>query len=147
VGLSVSRVGGSAQIKTMKQVAGTLRLDLAQYREMAAFSQFGSELDKSTQRQLARGVRMVELLKQGQYKPMPVADQVLSIYAGVNGYLDDVPVDSVLQFEADLLHYVQQNHPELKKEIATIGKIDDAVAGRMKEIITTFKQKMGFGAK
>jgi F-type H+-transporting ATPase subunit alpha len=147
VGLSVSRVGGSAQIKTMKQVAGTLRLDLAQYREMAAFSQFGSELDKSTQRQLARGVRMVELLKQGQYKPMPVADQVLSIYAGVNGYLDDVPVDSVLQFEADLLHYVQQNHPELKKEIASIGKIDDAVAGRMKEIITTFKQKMGFGAK
>ena len=80
----------------MKQVAGTLRLDLAQYREMAAFSQFGSELDKATQRQLARGVRMVELLKQGQYKPMPVADQVLSIYAGVNGFLDDVPVDKVL---------------------------------------------------
>jgi F-type H+-transporting ATPase subunit alpha len=94
VGLSVSRVGGSAQIKTMKQVAGTLRLDLAQYREMAAFSQFGSELDKATQMQLARGVRMVELLKQGQYKPMPVGDQVLSIYAGVNGFLDDVPVDS-----------------------------------------------------
>jgi F-type H+-transporting ATPase subunit alpha len=147
VGLSVSRVGGSAQIKTMKQVAGTLRLDLAQYREMAAFSQFGSELDKSTQRQLARGVRMVELLKQGQYKPMSVADQVLSIYAGVNGYLDDVPVDTVQQFEADLLHYVQQNHPELKKEIASIGKIDETVAGRLKEIITTFKQKMGFGAK
>ena len=147
VGLSVSRVGGSAQIKTMKQVAGTLRLDLAQYREMAAFSQFGSELDKSTQRQLARGVRMVELLKQGQYKPMSVADQVLSIYAGVNGYLDDVPVDKVLEFETDLLHYVQQNHPELKKEIASIGKIDDTVTGRLKEIITTFKQKMGYGAK
>jgi len=147
VGLSVSRVGGSAQIKTMKQVAGTLRLDLAQYREMAAFSQFGSELDKSTQMQLARGVRMVELLKQGQYKPMPVADQVLSIYAGVNGYLDDVPVDKVLQFEADLLHYVQQHHPELKKEIASIVKIDDKVAGRLKEIIATFKQKMGYGAK
>jgi F-type H+-transporting ATPase subunit alpha len=147
VGLSVSRVGGSAQIKTMKQVAGTLRLDLAQYREMAAFSQFGSELDKSTQRQLARGVRMVELLKQGQYKPMSVADQVLSIYAGVNGYLDDVAVDKVLEFETDLLHYVQQNHPELKKEIASIGKIDDTVAGRLKEIITTFKQKMGYGAK
>ena len=95
VGLSVSRVGGSAQIKTMKQVAGTLRLDLAQYREMAAFAQFGSELDKATQMQLARGVRMVELLKQGQYKPMPVADQVLSIHAGVNGYLEDVPVDKV----------------------------------------------------
>src|SRR5437763_3229905 len=92
VGLSVSRVGGSAQIKTMKQVAGTLRLDLAQYREMAAFAQFGSELDKATQAQLARGVRMVELLTQGQYKPMPVADQVISIYAGVNGFLDDVRV-------------------------------------------------------
>jgi len=147
VGLSVSRVGGSAQIKTMKQVAGTLRLDLAQYREMAAFSQFGSELDKSTQMQLARGVRMVELLKQGQYKPMSVADQVLSLYAGVNGYLDDVPVDKVLEFETDLLHYVQQNHPELKKEIASIGKIDDKVTGRLKEIIATFKQKMGYGAK
>ncbi|TLY24753.1 MAG: F0F1 ATP synthase subunit alpha, partial [Nitrospirae bacterium] len=147
VGLSVSRVGGSAQIKTMKQVAGTLRLDLAQYREMAAFAQFGSELDKSTQMQLARGVRMVELLKQGQYKPMPVADQVLSIYAGVNGYLDDVPVDQVQQFEADLLHYVQQHHHELKKEIASIGKIDDKVAGRLKELLATFKQKMGYGAK
>jgi F-type H+-transporting ATPase subunit alpha len=147
VGLSVSRVGGSAQIKTMKQVAGTLRLDLAQYREMAAFSQFGSELDKATQMQLARGVRMVELLKQGQYKPMPVADQVLSIYAGVNGFLDDVPVDKVQQFEADLLRYVQQNHAELKKEIASISKIDDKVGGRLKEILTAFKQKMGYGAK
>ncbi|WHZ17351.1 MAG: ATP synthase alpha chain [Nitrospira sp.] len=147
VGLSVSRVGGSAQIKTMKQVAGTLRLDLAQYREMAAFSQFGSELDKATQMQLARGVRMVELLKQGQYKPMPVADQVLSIYAGVNGFLDDVPVEKVQQFEADLLHYVQQHHPELKKEVTSIGKIDDKVGGRLKEIITAFKQKMGYGAK
>src|SRR6201988_3585924 len=114
VGLSVSRGGGSAQIKTMKQVAGTLRLDLAQYREMAAFAQFGSELDKATQMQLARGVRMVELLKQGQYRPMPVADQVISIYAGVNGYLDDVPIDKVQEFEADLLRYIQQNHPELK---------------------------------
>jgi F-type H+-transporting ATPase subunit alpha len=147
VGLSVSRVGGSAQIKTMKQVAGTLRLDLAQYREMAAFSQFGSELDKATQMQLARGVRMVELLKQGQYKPMPVADQVLSIYAGVNGYLDDVPVEKVQQFEGDLLHYVQQHHAELKKEIASSGKIDDKIGGRLKEIIAAFKQKMGYGAK
>ncbi|MCS6325850.1 MAG: F0F1 ATP synthase subunit alpha [Nitrospira sp.] len=147
VGLSVSRVGGSAQIKTMKQVAGTLRLDLAQYREMAAFAQFGSELDKATQMQLARGVRMVELLKQGQYKPMPVADQVLSIYAGVNGFLDDVPVDKVLQFEADLLHYVAQNHQDMRKDIATVGKIDDKVGGKLKEIISTFKQKMGYGGK
>ena len=147
VGLSVSRVGGSAQIKTMKQVAGTLRLDLAQYREMAAFSQFGSELDKATQMQLARGIRMVELLKQGQYKPMPVADQVLSIYAGVNGFLDDVPVDKVLQFEADLLHYVSQNHQDMRKDIATVGKIDDKVGGKLKEILSTFKQKMGYGGK
>src|SRR4026209_2955962 len=147
LGLSVSRVGGSAQLTTLKQAAGTLRLDLAQYREMAAFSQFGSELDKATQKQLARGVRMVELLKQGQYKPMPVADQVLSIYAGVNGFLDDVPVDQVLQFETDFLRYVQQHHMDLKKEIASISKIDDKVKERLKEIITTFKQKMGYGAK
>src|SRR6476619_6775779 len=147
VGLSVSRVGGSAQIKTMKQVAGTLRLDLAQYREMAAFAQFGSELDKATQKQLARGVRMVELLKQGQYRPMPVADQVLSIFAGVNGFLDDVAVDKVQQFEADFLRYVQQHHPALKKEIVSISKIDDKVRDRLNEITTTFKQKMGYGAK
>ena len=147
VGLSVSRVGGSAQIKTMKQVAGTLRLDLAQYREMAAFAQFGSELDKATQAQLARGVRMVELLKQGQYKPMPVADQVLSIYCGTQGFLDDVAVDKVRQFEEDLLHYVTQHHPELRKEIASIGKIDDAVGAKLKQMITAFKQKMGYGVK
>jgi len=147
VGLSVSRVGGSAQIKTMKQVAGTLRLDLAQYREMAAFSQFGSELDKTTQAQLNRGVRMVELLKQGQYKPMAVADQVLAIYAGVTGFLDDVPVNKVRQFEEDLLFYVAQHHPELKKELAAKGKIDDAFATQLKQIIATFKQKMGYEAQ
>ncbi|HEX9741814.1 MAG TPA: F0F1 ATP synthase subunit alpha [Nitrospiraceae bacterium] len=147
VGLSVSRVGGSAQIKTMKQVAGTLRLDLAQYREMAAFAQFGSELDKATQAQLARGVRMVELLKQGQYKPMPVADQVLSIYAGTQGFLDDVPVDKVRQFEEDLLHYVTQHHPELRKEIVSLSKIDDAVGAKLKQMMMAFKQKMGYGAK
>jgi F-type H+-transporting ATPase subunit alpha len=147
VGLSVSRVGGSAQIKTMKQVAGTLRLDLAQYREMAAFAQFGSELDKATQAQLARGVRMVELLKQGQYKPMAVADQVLSIFAGVNGFVDDVAVDKIQQFEYDLLHYVAQHHPQVKKDLVTKAKIDEAFAGELKQIITAFKQKMGYGAK
>ncbi|MGD9726149.1 MAG: F0F1 ATP synthase subunit alpha [Nitrospiraceae bacterium] len=147
VGLSVSRVGGSAQIKTMKQVAGTLRLDLAQYREMAAFAQFGSELDKATQAQLARGVRMVELLKQGQYQPMPVGDQVLSLFAGVNGFLDDVAVNKVREFEDELLRYIAQHHPELRKEVTAISKIDDKVGGKLKEIITTFKQKMGYGAK
>jgi len=147
VGLSVSRVGGSAQIKTMKQVAGTLRLDLAQYREMAAFSQFGSELDKATQAQLSRGVRMVELLKQGQYRPMAVADQVLSIYAGTNGFVDDVPVNKVRQFEDDLLHYITQSHPQVKKDLATKGKIDEAFGNELKQIIGAFKQKMGYGAK
>jgi F-type H+-transporting ATPase subunit alpha len=147
VGLSVSRVGGAAQIKTMKQVAGTLRLDLAQYREMAVFAQFGSELDKATQAQLARGVRMVELLKQGQYKPMAVADQVLSIYAGVNGFLDDVPPDKIRQFEEDLHRHVTEHHPQIKKDLATKNKIDEAFGAQLKQIITTFKQKMGYGAK
>ncbi|MEK6525878.1 MAG: F0F1 ATP synthase subunit alpha [Nitrospirota bacterium] len=147
VGLSVSRVGGAAQIKTMKQVAGTLRLDLAQYREMAVFAQFGSELDKATQAQLARGVRMVELLKQGQYKPMAVADQVLSIYAGVNGFVDDVPPDRIRQFEDDLHRHVTEYHPQIKKDLATKNKIDEAFGAQLKQIITTFKQKMGYGAK
>ncbi len=144
VGLSVSRVGGAAQIKTMKQVAGTLRLDLAQYREMAAFAQFGSELDKATQAQLSRGVRMVELLKQGQYTPMSVADQVISIYAGVNGFLDDVRVSQIRQFEEDFLRYVAQHHPQIRKDVTTKAKIDEAFANELKQIITTFKQKMGY---
>jgi len=144
VGLSVSRVGGAAQIKTMKQVAGTLRLDLAQYREMAAFAQFGSDLDKATQAQLNRGSRMVELLKQDQYQPMPVADQVLAIFAGVNGFLDNVPVRKVREFEDELLHYVAQHHPEIKKELMTKPKVDDALAATLKQVIATFKQKTGY---
>ena len=147
VGLSVSRVGGSAQIKTMKQVAGNLRLDLAQYREMAAFAQFGSELDKATQAQLARGARMVELLKQGQYKPMAVADQVLTIYAGVNGFVDDVPVNKIKQFEEDLVRYFSEHHPQLKKDIVSKSKIDEAFATELKQMIATFKHTMGYGAK
>ncbi len=140
VGLSVSRVGGSAQIKTMKQVAGTLRLDLAQYREMAAFAQFGSDLDKATQAQLARGERMVELLKQGQYKPMPVATQVLSIYAGVNGFLDDVPVNKIREFEQGLIEYVKEKNSQLLEEVKSIKKIDDDFGGKLKQIITEFKK-------
>ena len=144
VGLSVSRVGGAAQIKTMKQVAGTLRLDLAQYREMAAFAQFGSELDKATQAQLARGARMVELLKQEQYKPMPVADQVLSIYAGVNGFLDDVPVNKVREFEAGLLEYIRDKHPQIREEVASKKKIDDEFGGQLKQIIADYKKTKQF---
>jgi len=147
VGLSVSRVGGAAQIKTMKQVAGTLRLDLAQYREMAVFAQFGSELDKATQAQLSRGVRMVELLKQGQYKPMAVADQVLSIYAGVNGFVDDVPTDKIRQFEEELHRYVAKHHPKVNQELVTKNKIDEAFGAQLKQIITAFKQEMGYGAR
>ncbi len=144
VGLSVSRVGGSAQIKTMKQVAGTLRLDLAQYREMAAFSQFGSELDKATQAQLARGVRMVELLKQDQYKPMPVADQVISIYAGVNGFIDNVPVNKIREFEQDLMAYIKEKHATIRDEVKSKKKIDDEFGGQLKHIITEFKKSKGY---
>jgi F-type H+-transporting ATPase subunit alpha len=144
VGLSVSRVGGSAQIKTMKQVAGTLRLDLAQYREMAAFAQFGSELDKATQAQLARGVRMVELLKQDQYKPMVVADQVLSIFAGVNGLIDNVPVNKIREFEQDLLAFIKEKYPNVRKEVVANKKIDDEFGGQLKQIITEFKKSKGY---
>ena len=142
VGLSVSRVGGAAQIKTMKQVAGTLRLDLAQYREMAAFAQFGSELDKATQAQLARGARMVELLKQEQYKPMPVADQVLSIFAGVNGFVDDVPVKNVREFEEGLLSYVKDNHPQLRDDVVAKKKIDEEFGARLKQVISDYKRTL-----
>jgi F-type H+-transporting ATPase subunit alpha len=144
VGLSVSRVGGSAQIKAMKAVAGSLRLDLAQYREMAAFAQFGSELDKATQAQLARGQRMVELLKQGQYRPMPVENQVISIFAGTNGYLDDVPVNRVRQFEEELLDYVTREHPKVQRDIVAKGKLDDELTTDLRNVLTTFKSKLGY---
>ncbi len=144
VGLSVSRVGGSAQIKAMKAVAGSLRLDLAQYREMAAFAQFGSELDKATQAQLARGQRMVELLKQGQYRPMPVENQVISIFAGTNGYLDDVPVNRVRQFEEELLDYVTREHPKIQRDIAAKGKLDDELTTDLRNMLTKFKSKLGY---
>lgn len=144
VGLSVSRVGGAAQIKTMKQVAGTLRLDLAQYREMAAFAQFGSELDKATQAQLARGARMVELLKQEQYKPITVADQVLAIFTGVNGFLDDVPVKKIREFEQGLLGFIKEKHPAVREDVVAKKKIDDELNARLREIITEFKKSKGY---
>ncbi|MGV7227194.1 MAG: F0F1 ATP synthase subunit alpha [Nitrospirales bacterium] len=140
VGLSVSRVGGAAQIKTMKQVAGTLRLDLAQYREMAAFAQFGSDLDKTTQAQLARGARMVELLKQDQYKPMSVGEQVLIIYAGVNGFVDDIPVSKLREFEQDLLSYINEKHAGIKSDVVSRKKIDEEFSEQLKQIITEFKK-------
>ena len=119
VGLSVSRVGGSAQTKAMRQVAGRLRLDLAQYNELAAFAQFGSDLDKSSKQQLARGERMVELLKQDQYQPMTMEQQVLIVFAGVNGYLDDLPVSAIRKFEKEFIESVEKNWPEILSEIKT----------------------------
>jgi F-type H+-transporting ATPase subunit alpha len=124
VGLSVSRVGGSAQIRAMKQVAGRLRLDLAQYREMAAFAQFGSELDAATQAQLARGQRMVELLKQDQYEPRSVTQQVMAIFAGVNGYLDDLPIEAVRPFEGELLQYTDTRYAQIARTILETREIN-----------------------
>jgi len=140
VGISVSRVGGSAQIKAMKQVAGTLRLDLAQYRELAAFAQFGSDLDKATLAQLNRGSRMVELLKQDQYKPLPVEQQVLVIFAGTNGYLDDVQVNVVKKFEAELLRFVTSKNQALLNDIKTKKQLDDDLKARLKSSIEEFKK-------
>ena len=123
VGISVSRVGSAAQIKAMKQVAGRIKLELAQYREMAAFAQFGSDLDPATQRLLARGARLTELLKQGQYAPMPVEEQVVSIFAGVQGYLDRIGVDQVREFERQLLVEVRERHPAILESIRTSGQL------------------------
>jgi F-type H+-transporting ATPase subunit alpha len=140
VGISVSRVGGSAQIKAMKQVAGTLRLDLAQYRELAAFAQFGSDLDKATLAQLNRGQRMVELLKQDQYSPLPVEQQILVIFAGTNGYVDEVPVNVVKKFEQELLRFATSKHQALLSDIATKKQLDDDLKARIKAAIEEFKK-------
>ncbi len=139
VGLSVSRVGGSAQIKAMKQVAGQLRLDLAQYREMAAFAQFGSDLDAATQAQLSRGVRLVELLKQDQYKPLSVARQIIAIFAGVRGLLEDIALEDVKRFEAGLLNFIEEKHPDIISGIENDKKLDDAKEAKLKEVIQEYK--------
>ncbi|MBI5179936.1 MAG: F0F1 ATP synthase subunit alpha [Nitrospirae bacterium] len=140
VGLSVSRVGGAAQIKAMKQVSGTLRLDLAQYREMAAFAQFGSELDKTTRAQLARGERMVELLKQDQYQPCPVEHQVIAIFAGTNGYVDDIPTSDVRKFEKELMKFVDAKYENIKKEIKEKKTLDDDLKAKLRAMIEEFKK-------
>ena len=139
VGISVSRVGGNAQIKAMRQVAGRLRLDLAQYRALAAFAQFGSDLDKTTQAQLTRGERMVELLKQGQFMPMAVEQQVVSIWAGANGYLDDIPVAAVRKFEADWLGFVAGKYAEVAHNIRTAKLISPEDEKRLHEACKAFK--------
>ena len=141
VGLSVSRVGGSAQIKAMRQVAGSLRLDLAQFRELAAFAQFGSELDQASQRQINRGRRLSEILKQPQYSPLPVEKQVLIVFAGTNAYLDDVPVEQVKAFEAGLFKFVENTKPALLPAIREKKTLDDDLKAQVKAAIAEFKEK------
>ena len=140
VGISVSRVGGNAQIKAMKGVAGTLRLDLAQYRELEAFAKFGSDLDKSTQAQLTRGERMVEILKQGQYVPMPVEKQVAIIFAASKGYLDSVPAEKVAEFESSLFDYLEANNSEDLKAIVAEGSISDELSATLEKAISSFAE-------
>jgi F-type H+-transporting ATPase subunit alpha len=139
VGISVSRVGGNAQIKAMKQVAGTLRLELAQYREMAAFAQFGSDLDQATQRQLNRGSRLVELLKQGQYEPLPVEKQIVIIFAGTNGFIDDLPLTALKKFEQELYSFIESKHPEMFADILKKRELDDDLRARMTQALDEFR--------
>jgi F-type H+-transporting ATPase subunit alpha len=138
-GISVSRVGGNAQIKAMKQVAGRLRLDLAQYRELEAFAQFGSELDPATQRQLARGARVVEVLKQPQYRPMPVEQQVIVIFAVTNGLLDDVEVPEIKAWEKGLLEFMAAQHPAIGEEIRTRKALSDDLSAQLKKALEEYK--------
>jgi len=143
VGLSVSRVGGAAQVKAMKQVAGTLKLDLAQYRELAAFAQFGSDLDKATQAQLARGVRLVELLKQPQYRPMSLSEEVFVLFAGVRGFVDKYPVERLKDYEAQLLSFIRSKYPEVMKEIDEKQEISSDLEKKMKDALTEFDSVFG----
>jgi len=140
VGLSVSRVGGSAQVKAMKQVAGSLRLDLAQYREMAAFAQFGSDLDKATQAMLARGERLVELLKQDQYSPLPMEKQVIIIYAAINGFVDEYEVSVLLRYESELYDFMAANYSSVMDEIREQKKIDDDLKAKVDAALNAFKE-------
>jgi len=139
VGISVSRVGGNAQIKAMKQVAGRLRLDLAQYRELEAFAEFGSDLDKASQAQLDRGARVVEVLKQKQYSPYPVEDQVISIWAVTNGFMDDVPLNRVNDFESELIEQVKSRHSGLGEQMVETGKLDEDLEAKLKSAVADFK--------
>ncbi len=140
VGISVSRVGGAAQIKAMKQVSGGLRINLAQYRELAAFAQFGSDLDKATQAKLTTGERMMELLKQGQYVPMDVEDQVMSLYTAVKGHLDDIPVEDVQRFEKEFLQFMKSSHADIGKAIVETGKLSDDLEAKLVAAIQEFKK-------
>jgi F-type H+-transporting ATPase subunit alpha len=141
VGISVSRVGGNAQNKAMKKVAGGLKLDLAAYRELEAFAQLGTELDKATQRQLDRGARLVELLKQPQFKPMPVEQEVMVVYAGTQGFLDDVPIPRVQEFQSAFLTYVDSSASDFRKDLATKGELTSDLEAKLKQTLTDFKSR------
>lgn len=144
-GLSVSRVGGAAQTKAMKKVAGRLRLDLAQFRELEAFAQFGSELDKNTQERLQRGQRLLEVLKQGQYEPMPMEEQVLQLYAGINGFVDSVELDQVSDFIDGLVSYIRSNHPDILDTIRTTDDLSDETEGKLRTAIETYSSSIWGG--
>ncbi len=141
VGVSVSRVGGNAQTKMMKKIAGSLKLDLAQYRELAAFTQFGSDLDEGTQKQLNRGEKMVELLKQGQYVPMPIAEQVIEIWAATQGYMDDVPTRGIQKFSKEFITYCDKNYPDIKHNLEKELQISDATKAELEKAISAFKDQ------
>jgi F-type H+-transporting ATPase subunit alpha len=143
VGISVSRVGGAAQIKAMKSVAGGLRLDLAAFRELEAFAQLGTELDAATQKQLDRGYRMVELLKQPQYEPLSVVDQIIGIYAGTNGYLDNVPVSEVQEWEKDMQAFMRSNKQAILAELAEKQQIDDELIKSIQAALDEFNHQYG----
>jgi F-type H+-transporting ATPase subunit alpha len=138
VGISVSRVGGNAQIKAMKQVAGTLRLELAQFREMAAFAQFASDLDAATRQQLSRGERLVEVLKQGQFVPWPVEEQVVSIFAGTHGYLDPLPPESIGRYQQELVSWLKAERASILGDIVSKGKIDDTLESQLEDALKAF---------
>jgi F-type H+-transporting ATPase subunit alpha len=138
-------VGGKAQVKAMRKVAGGLRLDLAQYRELAAFTQFGTELDEATRAQLIRGERTIETLKQGQYVPMPVEKQVMIIYVTTHGYLDDLPLDSIKKFEEEFYPFMEGEYPDVGHTIATTKDLDESCEEKLKEAITKFKEKFKAG--
>jgi F-type H+-transporting ATPase subunit alpha len=141
VGISVSRVGGNAQTKAMKKIAGRLRLELASYREKAAFAQFGSDLDKATLQQLNRGERMVELLKQGQFQPMPMEEQIIVIYAGTNGFVDDYPVAVLGRYEAELLSFMKSRKADIITELQANGKLEGDIEKRLRDALTEFAKQ------
>jgi F-type H+-transporting ATPase subunit alpha len=147
VGISVSRVGGAAQTKAMKKIAGRLRLELASYREKAAFAQFGSDLDKATLAQLNRGERMVELLKQGQFQPMPMEQQVIIIYAGTNGFVDDYPVAVLARYEQELLSFMKSRKADLVATLASTGKLEGDVEKQLRDALTEFAKQFSVEEK